>query len=534
MPRAVIYVRVSTTEQLNNMSLPYQEDQCREYCRREGWEVVELFREEGESAKTVNRTELQKLLAYCDLNRKKAPVDYVVVYNVQRFSRNALDHHALRAALAKNGVQLRSVTEPIDESPEGQMMEGVFATLAQYDNALRSRRTLGGMREGAARGRWMWKVPIGYLRAGKGHLIHDPERAPLIAYAFERMASGEVTQAELLQEVTALGLVSQKGRPLKKQRFSAMLANPLYAGRVVSKTLGVDAPGEFEPIVSDEVFGAVQDVLSGRRPSKPTRKLDNPEFPLRRIVKCGLCGTPMTGSFSTARNKERHPYYRCRNSDCRGVNVRREALHLSLVTLLESHVVRHEVMTLFVAQVEAVWKGRGDAARAARARLEARLAGLEAKSDALVDKLADGSLSRAQFQRAMLRNEADQRAVREQFEVALPSEIDLASTLDFARSLLGNLSEVWNRLSAKQKPSFLKALYPSGLMYQDGTVGTAETPWIVTAVAAIPDDLSGFDLDPLSRAISCESLVVSYREVVHAQALSPGVSTSGLCTSRRR
>ena len=62
MVGAVIYVRVSTKEQTENLSLPTQLRACEEYCRREGYEVVERFKEEGESAKTTDRTELQNLL----------------------------------------------------------------------------------------------------------------------------------------------------------------------------------------------------------------------------------------------------------------------------------------------------------------------------------------------------------------------------------------------------------------------------------------------------------------------------------------
>jgi DNA invertase Pin-like site-specific DNA recombinase len=69
---AVIYVRVSTKEQTENLSLPTQLRACEEYCRREGYEVVERFREEGESAKTADRTELQKLLNFCRTHRARS------------------------------------------------------------------------------------------------------------------------------------------------------------------------------------------------------------------------------------------------------------------------------------------------------------------------------------------------------------------------------------------------------------------------------------------------------------------------------
>ena len=98
---AVIYVRVSTKEQTENLSLPTQLRACEEYCRREGYEVVERFREEGESAKTADRTELQKLLNYCRTHKGK--VHFVIVYNLTRFAREKFDHFALRALLKSLG-----------------------------------------------------------------------------------------------------------------------------------------------------------------------------------------------------------------------------------------------------------------------------------------------------------------------------------------------------------------------------------------------------------------------------------------------
>ena len=65
MVGAVIYIRVSTKEQTENLSLPTQLRACEQYCQREGYQVLERFKEEGESAKTTDRTELQKLLKYC-------------------------------------------------------------------------------------------------------------------------------------------------------------------------------------------------------------------------------------------------------------------------------------------------------------------------------------------------------------------------------------------------------------------------------------------------------------------------------------
>jgi site-specific DNA recombinase len=85
---ALIYVRVSTKEQTENLSLPTQLKACEEYCRRQGYDILERFHEEGESAKSTDRSQLQNLLTYCRLN--KGRVHFVVVFNLTRFARGSL------------------------------------------------------------------------------------------------------------------------------------------------------------------------------------------------------------------------------------------------------------------------------------------------------------------------------------------------------------------------------------------------------------------------------------------------------------
>jgi hypothetical protein len=136
---AVIDVRVSTKEQTENLSLPTQLRACEESCRRHGYEILERFHEEGESAKTTDRTQLQALLKYC--RTRKGKVHFVVVYNLTRFAREKYDHFALRAHLQSLGISLRSATEPIGDTSTGKLMEGVLAAFAQFDNDVRSDRT---------------------------------------------------------------------------------------------------------------------------------------------------------------------------------------------------------------------------------------------------------------------------------------------------------------------------------------------------------------------------------------------------------
>lgn len=136
--RAVIYCRVSTKEQVSNLSLATQEKICREYCAREGLSVAAVFIEEGESAKSAQRTKLVEMLAYCRSSRPR--IDTLVVHSLSRFSRDVLNHHQIRNTLLAFGTSLRSATETLDNSPSGKLVETLRA-LGSLSSRTRSGRS---------------------------------------------------------------------------------------------------------------------------------------------------------------------------------------------------------------------------------------------------------------------------------------------------------------------------------------------------------------------------------------------------------
>lgn len=248
---------MSTLDQVKNHSLPTQLKACRDYCLREGLEVAVEFMEEGESAKTADRTKLQEMLGY--ITDRKNRISTVVVYSINRFARNAGDHYALRGILASKGITLRSVTEGFDDTAEGKVMEGILAIVAQFDNDKRSDRTKAGMESVVASGGYPFRCPIGYLPAekplGGGRTLPilkpDPERAPWIRRAFELVADG-VSKAEALRTVTALGLRTLHGKNLTPQTFNELLKKAIYCGRI--EVWNFDVRAAFETIVSEELF----------------------------------------------------------------------------------------------------------------------------------------------------------------------------------------------------------------------------------------------------------------------------------------
>ena len=382
MVGAVIYVRVSTKEQTENLSLPTQLRACEEYCRRHGYEILERFHEEGESAKTTDRTQLQALLKYC--RTRKGKVHFLVVYNLTRFAREKYDHFALRAHLQSLGISLRSATEPIDDTSTGKLMEGVLAAFAQFDNDVRSDRTRAGMLAALELGRWTFPATLGYLNApkwSKTSLVHDPERGPLVRRAFEDLATGNYTKQEVIARATEAGLRSRKGLRLSPQSFGQMMRNPIYVGRVESPDYGVSTQGDFEPLVDEATFYRAQAVLDGRILVAGPRQRNHPDFPLRGFVRCEACGRPLTGSWSKGRNGH-YAYYHCQRK-CRAVNVSKAELEGAFADELALLQPTAGYMRLVKDRILHVWEQRRAEAKERTAEQEKRVKVIQQKLDRL-------------------------------------------------------------------------------------------------------------------------------------------------------
>ncbi len=479
--RALIYARVSTKEQVENQSLDTQERLCHQLCEREGFEVFEVFREEGESAKTAKRTQFQRLLSVAA--KRSNRIRFVVFYALDRFMRNAAEFHAIRGLLTTYGVNVRYVMQPTDDSPTGRFTEGISALVAQLDNEVKGARTRDGLRETARLGRWVSKPPIGYLggaRRGAGpSLVLDPVRAPFIRRAFELLAAGRHEKAEILAKVTAEGFCDTKGRAVAKQAFDKLLRNPVYSGRVVSRKLDVDVTADFEPIVTAAVFETAQGVLQGRRVSPDARTLDDPRLPLRRFVRCAHCGTPVTGSFSTGRGGT-YGYYRCRLSGCAGFNASAPIVEEKFVDLLRSLEPRREYLRAFGKVVLAAWRLRRDSAADEARQLAATIERLHVKKRQIVDALIDGRIAKPEYDEALAESQRQIGAARVAEQNARSREVNVDDLLAFAERILTDVAALWLRLDARGQRALQLAVFPRGVSFDGEVFRTPEIASVFT------------------------------------------------------
>jgi site-specific DNA recombinase len=296
--KAVIYLRVSTEEQVENYSLGNQEEPCRKEAHNRNLEIIEVFREEGKSAKTITgRPTLIEMLQYCRKNKNE--VSYVIAYRLDRISRQTADFLAIRKKLTDLGVTLLSATEPTGNSPTEKFVETMLAGFAQLDNDVRGERTKSGMRARFLAGLPAGNVPLGYL-CESGYAIKDPQSFEQLSKAWQLMATGTKSLSEMSKIMTYWGVeLKFNGRkvPLRLQTLNRVFRNKFYAGFITSNVYPEEIRGQHAPMVTEETFYRVQAALDGRNTSIALpiakRKVDNPDFPLRRMVKCGKCKSPL-------------------------------------------------------------------------------------------------------------------------------------------------------------------------------------------------------------------------------------------------
>jgi len=258
----IVYYRVSTEDQAEKgVSLAHQKRTCCEFAERNGIKVLKIFHDDGVSAKTTDRPGLKEMLTYC--NAKKKYLDCLIVYKVDRLSRNVNDYTNILVFLNKIEVKLLSTTESIDNTPTGKFLGHIMAASAQYDNDLRSERVTACMLEKTRQGKWCWKAPIGYLNKTDENdhktIIIDKNKNPIIKLAFEKFSTGLYILEDIRKMVNKKGLRNSKEGEITAQSMHKIITNPFYYGMLKIKS-GL-YQGKQDKTISEETFNKCQQLL---------------------------------------------------------------------------------------------------------------------------------------------------------------------------------------------------------------------------------------------------------------------------------
>lgn len=281
---AVSYIRVSTAQQAqrggerDGFSIPAQREANKKHAHSLGALIAAEFVDRGQSGRNTNRPELQRMLTYLQEHQ----VDYVIVHKLDRLARSRADDIAITQTVHEAGARLVSSTEGIDASPNGVLLHGIMASIAEFYSRNLAQEVTKGMRQKVLQGGTPSRAPIGYLnvriQTDDGREFRtvsvDPERAPHIVWAFETYATGGWSVAQLVAALDEQGLrtrptPSRSPTSLTVTSFHRVLKNPYYKGIVTLNS--AQHPGTHEPLVSTTTWDAVQRVLASRRNGERSR-----------------------------------------------------------------------------------------------------------------------------------------------------------------------------------------------------------------------------------------------------------------------
>ncbi|MEO1700614.1 MAG: recombinase family protein [Pseudomonadota bacterium] len=410
MKTSFAYVRVSTTKQGDGASLDAQTEAIKSYAARNGITITEWFRETVTAAK-AGRPEFNRLVR--KLKARKA--DGVIFHKIDRSTRNYFDWAKINR-LADEGITINVAVDDLDfGTRSGRLVADVqMAIGADYIRNLRE-EIKKSQNQMLNNGLYPFTPPLGYLAngkeyKGKPHRICQ-ERGPLVKYALERYAGGQVSMSALLEEMKAHGLTYDDGRRIGKMGIESMLNNSFYAGIIHIKKTNRRYVGAHEPLITPETFEQIIAVKSGRKAPAVTSH----SYPYRRLLKCHLCGRTLVGE-----RQKGHLYYRCHTKGCATKCIHENKVEEAIITSYEEWAFSDaDVQSLcdewnaYVARQE---KTSGERT------LHMRTAEIKKRLDRLTDLVIDGVVDTETYQ-----------ARREELEIKL-------ATLDREASKTSNLA----------------------------------------------------------------------------------------------
>lgn len=300
-----IYPRVSTEDQSRfGFSLDEQVESLKRLCEWKGYKIYKVYREEGVSAKSMNRPKFQEMIQ----DMKDGKINKILVYKLDRLTRSIQDLETICKLLEEYKCDLESECEEINTStPTGVFFMRMTTILAQLEIERTSERTKFGLMGAAKKGHFSGKAPIGYKKINK-ELVIDEVESEVVKDIFKSYLSGlsVCTITKQLNEKNALN------RNWRTTTIDRMLSNYIYAGNYQHRKRIQNE----ETILLEDVCPAIIDKHDFELVQKQKEKnLKNytrkHTYVYMQKIVCSKCNKIMGGSSTTSKNKPTQIYYKC-------------------------------------------------------------------------------------------------------------------------------------------------------------------------------------------------------------------------------
>ncbi len=495
--QAIIYARVSSQKQVTEGNgLASQETRCRDYAKHKGYEVIEVFRDEGLSGKLMDRPNMHVMLKYLKRNRGLV----VIIDDISRLARDIETHIHLRTAISKNGGKLESPSIEFGDDSDSKLVEHLLASVAAHQRDKNAEQTTNRMMARMQNGYHCFNPMPGYVFkrvAGHGKLLtRDEPVASVIQQALERFACGQFETASELKrffEATPCFPKDRKGK-VHYSRIKDILTSPLYAGLVHKPEWGIHMQkGQHEGLISIECWQRVQQRLT-RQAKVPARKDISNDFPLRGFIICDCCGSHMSSCWTHGRSAK-YPYYFCTEKTCTEYkkSIKREAVEGDFAVFLEEMTPAPAILKLAAKMFHDTWEAYRGRIKEQATDIRLQVAQIERKVDQLMERLveADNVTVITAYENKLRTLEEEKLFLDEKLAQSGRPLQSFKETFRTAFAFLSNPQILWHSDRLDHKRTVLKLVFGEKLRYcKKQGFRTAATPLPLLLTGGIDDGKS--------------------------------------------
>jgi len=316
MKQALIYARVSTEEQAEEgQSIETQIRICKKWAKDNDYQVEHVYVDEGKSATNLNRPALQDLLFRC---KDDIGIDAILVQDTDRLARNTLDHLTIKAVLKKKNIKIISISQPmIDDSPEGNLIDTILASVNTFQSQLTGRKTSKVLEEKAKIGWYPGGRPqLGYMNAenpnptstlDKRIVVINPDVAPYIKQMFKLYLTGNNSIKFIADWLNQKGVKSVTGGLMHVSSVDNYLNDPFYIGKFLWN--GKMYQGKHESIIDEATYNKVREILGDRNQHASRKRIHN--FLLSGFAYCADCGSRFWAEYHKKKSGIEYEHYMC-------------------------------------------------------------------------------------------------------------------------------------------------------------------------------------------------------------------------------
>ncbi len=345
-PTYCLYARKSSeADERQAMSIDSQIAEMTRIAEKEGVKIVETIRESKSAKASGVREGYRKLLE----GIREERFNSILTWAPDRLSRNAGDLGGLVDLMDQGDLQkIQTSGQTFTNTPDEKFLLMILCSQAKLENDNRAKNVKRGLRAKCALGIRPGQPPIGYtlIRSTKfgepSSVVIDEERAPFIRKAFDYVVNGGLSGRQAWEYLVDEGFRARSGKVPPISMIFRILSDTYYYGKF-EYPKGSDTwyQGEYEPIITKDVFEKVRKALKTSDKGKWGRK----NFYFNHILKCGHCGSGISGESHVNRHGKEYTYYKCNKhggrKSCNSKYIREEKLIEQIAGLVDKISVEH-------------------------------------------------------------------------------------------------------------------------------------------------------------------------------------------------